>query len=329
MSDSQEQTHKAKYTKRFWTNLVLFVVTITAAWIWFNVHLKPHVSARWFGGVTILAAVTFAVGLVKLFVGDDAKNALLASMRSKKTTWRLAALLPVVAFAHLTTASIYVRANTDKGEQYVFVVKRGENEKRVEISKSQPERCITYPFVFGRFEMDVATESPAGYRNTKISATAGARDVQLPDPKSRKSLHLVRLVPGRNLFRLRDDRDDEKYVLTVLRGDEVLHQQRGIRFETLYLGSALHTIEDVHGKPEHRSELAEYAGRINTPAERLESLVTRWVNHKRGVETKDDFRDRDRIRVVLSKGGRDTFNETIDIKPDQMVNTVFLTGAMQ
>ena len=319
-----------KYPRRFWINLILFILVATAAWLWFNVHLKPHVDERWFGGVTIAAVAAFIGGLVKVFIGDDATNELRARMRQPRSTWTLLALVPVVALAHFVTVTIYLRADSSVRPRHVFMVTReGQEPERVEITKTNPEHAITG--YFGRLKIKIATIDPPGYREKTVDAFMGVRDVELPDPSTAKSPHLLRLVPGRNFIRrLRDNRSNPHFQLTVSRDGRELFTKRELKFETIYLGSALHVMEEENAKPEFSRELEEYARRIQTPEKDVQALVARWLNHKTGIEPADDFRDGNHIRVVVKDDrGHMTFDETIPIKKDQKIYTRFFTGPSQ
>jgi len=317
-----------KYPRRFWINLILFILVATGAWLWFNVHLKPHVDERWFGGVTIAAVAAFVAGLVKVFIGDDATNELRARMRQPRSTWTLLALAPVVALAHCVTATIYLRADSSVRPRHVFMVTReGEEPERVEITKTNPEHAITG--YFGRMTIKIATVDPPGYRDKTVDAFMGVRDVELPDPTTAKSPHLLRLVPGRNLIRrLRPDRSNPQFQLTVSRDGRELFNRRGLKFETIYLGSALHDMEMENAKPEFSRELEEYARMLQTREQDFPSLIAKWLNHKTGIEPADDFRDGDHIRVLVKDNrGRTTFDQTVDIRKDQKIKTLFLTGS--
>jgi hypothetical protein len=328
-SRTRKEQKEPKYPRRFWINLALFLVVVTAAWLWFNVHVKPYIGQRWFGGVTIAAVAAFVAGLVKLFIGDDATNELRARMRRPVMTWALVALAPVVAVAHLTTVTVYLRADPSVRPRYVFMVSRGDEKPvRVEITKTNPEHAITR---FGKLKLKIATLDPPGYREKTVEATRGVLDVDLPDPLTARSPHLLRLVPGRNFIRrLRDNRRNPHFRLTVSRDGCELFSQRGLKFETIYLGSALHVMEEENAKPEFARQLEEYARTLQTPEEHIPALVARWLNHKAGIEPADDLRNGDRIRVAVEDDqGHATFDQTVDIRSDQKIDTLFFTGPSQ
>src|SRR5712691_1055661 len=94
--------------RRFAVNLALLVVAATAGWVWFNVHLKPHVDARLFGSISITALVVFAGAIVTMFVKADFKEIVAPWLPFRVTTWALGAAIAVIGLAFLTTATLYV-----------------------------------------------------------------------------------------------------------------------------------------------------------------------------------------------------------------------------
>jgi hypothetical protein len=321
------------HTARTWVNLVLLVLVVTATFIFFNVHVKPHMDARLFGGVTLLAAAMLIIKIVKFFVGEAAKKSTQSSITRSRTTWLLVFAIPILIAAYLTTGTVVFvpNAKLSEGKPVSFVVSRdGAADRPETLTAKKSEAAVTLPFIRAPRILRVQTQLPEGFGPAEIDLRPGFKEVELPLADTRKDVHLVRLVPGRNLFRIFGV-TDTGHRLRVLRLSEVLVDQPFLRFETLYLGASqadtARESKAVHGSEAHKQELREYMRTMQPPPpeEGVRLWVDRWMTHSRVVAT-PDLKAKDPIRVILRRPDGSEFVKTFDIDPGVRVQTVFLEG---
>jgi len=319
---------RRKYSARFLVNLALTVVVTTAAWVWFNIHLKPHVDARVFGGVTIGVIFLFACGVVKSFVGDDAENAVHQAIDLRPTTYTLLAAIPVLFIAYLTTFSVYlVAAKTpDVDHPLKFRVTTGGRTQAVELTKARPEAALTFPLTIHGVKLSIDTDSPRGYAHQVHTVSNRYEEVVIPDSRFLIPRRLLRLVPGRNLIRL-SDKEDTTYHLIVYRKEQELLDQPYMKFETLYLGETFDDdVSALNADPTYAADLREYFHGLGVPADRMKALVDRYVSPHRAVGKAVLLQDNDRVRILLTPATGTPFDRTVIVGP-QEVQTIFLQGA--
>src|SRR5438874_10819344 len=105
-------TWQQKYGRRFVVNAVLLAVVWTLAWMWFNAHVKPHISVFLFSGVSVATLVTFGFAAFRSFFdASEGQNIVRSWLRSQRLTPVVITLLPLLAVAHLTTFTVYLNAD--------------------------------------------------------------------------------------------------------------------------------------------------------------------------------------------------------------------------
>ena len=325
-----------RHSTRTWVNLALLVLVVGATGIFFNVHVKPHMDARLFGGVTLLAAAMLVIKIVKFFVGDAAKKSTQSSITRPLTTWVLIAAVPVLLIAYLTTATVVFvpHPKLSEGKPVSFVVSRDDAEDRAAtLTAKKSEIAVTVPFVRSPRTLRVTTQTPEGFGPADVEMRPGYKEVELPVANTRKDFHLVRLVPGRNLFRIFGLTQTD-HRLRVLRGDEVLLDQPFLRFETIYLGASLadatRESKAVHASDRHKQELREYMRTMqsNLPPQAVNLWVDRWLTHSRVVPT-SELKSDDDLQVILRRPDGSEFVKPLDVDANARVQTVFLEGVSE
>src|ERR1044072_4983894 len=99
---------REKYGTTFTVNVALFTLVGTLAEIWFIAHVKPHVSAIIFSGVSAATFIGTAGTLFATFFPKADGIARIAELlKSKTATAGLLATLPYILFAYATTFTVY------------------------------------------------------------------------------------------------------------------------------------------------------------------------------------------------------------------------------
>jgi TIR domain len=156
-----------------------------------------------------------------------------------------------------------------------------------------------------------------------VTVIFGAAYVLAPKP-----VRLVRIVPGRNFFRVYGKTVD--YRLGVYRGEEQLVNQPFTSFQTVYVGApkidADDKIKDVNGDDEHKRQLREYMRKLKPDIGEtdLQTWVDRWIDHKVAWDTAR-LRRGDSLHVVLQdKKGANVFEGDIPADAPADVPVLFL-----
>ena len=142
-----------------------------------------------------------------------------------------------------------------------------------------------------------------------------------------KPLHLVRIVPAYNLY---DFDSDDRYVLTVYRGDEVFVSRPLESPQTVYVGAPKEEEEAEmklrHGDAENVRQLRKYMTDLQpkiTPAE-----LQLWIDNRlaqRVAWPTARLSARDRVSVVLrTKAGKEVFKGAVPEDVSDTVAAVFL-----
>lgn len=330
---NEEKADKPKYTRGQYVSLMLTILLAALAWVWFNLHLKRHISLWTYGGVTTVATVAFAYGLWKTFLGDAMKSAPHRWLTWKRTPLVLGIGLALVVAAHLTTASVHLDLDPSHKAEVVAHFYRDRETEPVRSAHLRPptqtQDAITFPFVFAPVTLRVVTQTPRGYDDATVDARMGVKSLSLPNPSSRKKYNLVRLASGPYLAGMTGI--DRNYTLEVFVNDKLVRTRQGIGHETFYLGAPegelADAVGDAHGNDAHRMELATLlAADPSLSEQERQNLIKIWLSNRVNLDT-PELKDRDRVRVVLTGYGEKSHDED-DIPPAKArsLKTHFLTG---
>ncbi len=328
----ESQPWRQKYGTRFVVNAVLLAIVWTLSWIWFNAHVKPHISALLFSGVSVATIATFAVALFgSFFDKGEADNILRALLRSEKLTPALIALLPVIAVAHLTTFTLYLKAG-DKFDDVRVNVTSGEwsRPRPVALSSSEKQKAVSYFFTFRPVTVHVDTQAPSGYRTIDVPLRRGIPvQITVPDSKAVKPFYLVRLMPLYELFQLRGRKEpDMRYVVRVfLPGQEKPIERAGLSFRAIYFGASLNDLkpQSKNDRPlvtELRNTLLAIDRDI-TPTD-IDAIVADWLDDPEFIPT-PELKPGDKVRVEL-QGPAGKSEMTVNVAAQ--LNNAFLKGAV-
>lgn len=326
----EPQSSQPKYGRRFIANAVLAAVVWTVAWVWFNAHIKPHISVALFSGVSFATLGVFCYGAFRSFVDTGAaQNAIRERLRSKTTTPVLAALLLLLAFAFLTTFTAYLNAG-DKLDQVRMTIRRNSSRTAsdVVLSGAQKQRALSYYFAFAPVTLHIDTQVPSGYRVLDVPLRRGVpSQLTVPDASTAKSFYLVRLVPLNDLFQLRGrDDPDKRYVLRVfVPGVPQPIEHAGLSFHAIYLGASLVDLKSqLKGA---QGQVAALRNRLHDldpdmRQEDIDRIVGDWLDEPELMAT-PELHPGEKVRVQLDGPAGKT--ETI-VKVATDLNDGFLKG---
>jgi hypothetical protein len=284
--------------RRFAVNLALLVVAATAGWVWFNVHLKPHVDARLFGSISITALVVFAGAIVTMFVKTGFAELVAPWLPFRGTTWALGAAIAVIALAFLTTATLYVSLAGNAPSTVVLISKR-----KVELSPNDRERALTY-LVFRAPAVSVETESPRGYDSFSLPLRRGfPTELTVPDPAHKATAFVVRLVPLKGLISALRGRRNTGYQLRISVLNRMAEERVvPLEFRAVYVGGGDLQEAASRGRT-NVATLRQRLGASHIPPAEQEKILGEWLDNPLLIETpplqKDD---RVRARVVAPDG---------------------------
>lgn len=320
-----------KYGRRFIANTLLLAVVGTLVSVWFAAHVKPHVSIFLFGTVSLASLGLAVAGFFWTFVKkDDITGSVRRLLRLPQFTRVLLFLLPPIAFAYATTYTVYLNAVGEAADVRLNVT-HGESSKPVTFTAAQKQRAVTYFFAFDPVTARIETLAPTGYKTRELPLRRGIpTELTVPDPASRKSFSLVRLMPLYDLFQLRGRSEpDPRYTVRVfLPGARQPIERAGLTFGAIYLGASLPDLE-AQSKAARtmtgdlRNTLRGLDGEMKP--EEIDEIVADWLDKPEFIPT-PELKRGDQIRVVLeSPAGT---SETT-IKVAAPINTAFLDASPQ
>jgi hypothetical protein len=320
-----------KYGTTFTANAALLAVVSALLWLWFMAHVKPYVGTLIFSGVSLAGWGGVAAAVFFSFVDKgDAVGALRRPLHSPMFTRVLLASLPVIAFAYLTTFTVYLTASADAGEVRLNVKNRG-SATDVRFTPAEKQKAVSYFFAFRPVTVRIETLAPSGFNALDLPLRRGLQaELTVPDLKSQKAFHVVRLMPLYGLFQLRGRRSpDMHYVVRVfVPGVRRPIERSGLSFSAIYLGASLSDLQ-----AQSKAQRAAIAGLRNTlsgidggmKAEEIDGIIADWLDHPEFIPT-PELKEGDQVRVVVeSPAGR---GETI-VNVVAAVNDAFLKGAAE
>ncbi|MEK6375042.1 MAG: hypothetical protein AABO58_20415 [Acidobacteriota bacterium] len=329
---SEPQSLQPKYGRRFIVNAILLAVVWTLAWMWFNAHVKPHISVALFSGVSFATLGVFAYGAFRSFVDTGAaQNIVRERLRLKSTTMMLAAFLSLLVFAYLTTFTVYFNAGGKFDVVKLDVIGKSSKKPRpVELTSAERQKAVSYFFAFRAVTLQVSTRMPNGYAALDLPLRRGIpTQLNVPDACPEKPYFLVRLVPLDDLFKLRGRKEpDPSYVVRVfLPGRPQPIERRGLSFHAIYLGAALTDLQ-LQSKSA-RGSVAELRNRLRAYDEMsnsdIDSIVADWLDDPEFIAT-PELKEGQKVRVEVE--GPDGTSETT-VRVSAKLNDAFLKGAVE
>jgi hypothetical protein len=330
---SEPESLQPRYGRRFVVNAILLAVVWTLAWMWFNAHVKPHISVLLFSGVSCATLGAFGYAAFRsFFEGGEAKNFVRERLRSNTTTPFLLALLPLLAFAFMTTYTIYLNAGDKFDDVRLGITCNSSTASTsVTLSPSEKQKAVSYFFALRPVTVHVNTRVPSGYRTVDVPLRRGM-PVQLtvPDAGAAKPFYVVRLVPLYDLFHLRGRTEpDAHYVVRVfLPGRQKPIERTGLSFRAIYLGASADDLRR-RSKTDHASvaELRNMLHAIDSdlsPVD-IDGIVADWLDNPDFIAT-PELKPGDNVRVELQgPAGRSETN----VKVSAQLNDAFLKGLEQ
>jgi len=318
-----------KYGTRFVANAASLTIVWALAWLWLTAHVKPHISAIIFSGVSV---ATFGVVALAVFGSFFDKNETMAEvarlLKSKTLTSVLLATLPFILFAYATTFTLYLAAADGVAEVRLNVM-RGTTPRRVELTSAEKVKAVSYFLAFRPVTASIETIAPTGFKTRVLPLRRGIPlQLTVPNSADARPPYLVRLVPLVNLFYLRGRKEaDPRYVVRVfLPGRKQPIVRFGLTFNAIYLGARLEELQSQSKvAATMNGDLHEALQGIDASLtkEEREGIITAWLANPEFIPT-PELAPGDKVRVILeSPAGK---SETT-VKITGPVNSAFLEGA--
>lgn len=330
MSEPDPQSLEPKYGRRFIANALLLAVVWTLAWVWFNAHVKPHISVALFSGVSFATLGVFCYGAFRSFVDTGAaQNVVREWLRSKRTTPVLAALLPLLAFGYLTTYTVYLGAGDKFDDVRLRIGCDSSSTLRdVALSGAQKHKAVSYFFSLRPVTLHVDTQVPSGYRILDVPLRRGfPLQLTVPDSSAVKPFYLVRLVPLYDLFHLRGRKEPDMHyhVRIFVPGRPMPIERPGLSFRAIYLGASM--IDLKLQSKSAQTLVATLRNRLrdvdpDMSQEDIDRIVADWVDDPEFIAT-PELKPGDNVRVELE--GPAGKSET-SVKVSAKLNDAFLRG---
>jgi hypothetical protein len=329
MSQPDTQSLEPKYGRRFIANAFLLAVVWTLAWVWFNAHVKPHISVALFSGVSFATLGVFCYGAFRSFVNTGAaQNVIREWLRSARMTPALLALIPLLAAAYLTTFTVYLNAG-QKFDEVRLKVRRSSSTtpREVALGGAVKQRALSYYFSFSPVTLHVDTQVPSGYRICEVPLRRGFPiQLTVPDASLVKPFYLVRFVPLNDLFQLRGrDDPDKRYTLRLFVNDRKPIVHPGLAFRAIYLGASLTDL-----KLQAKSAQTVIAGLRNRlrdvdpdmRQEDIDRILADWLDEPEFIATQE-LKPGDKVRAQVD-GPAGTTETTVKVSAS--LNDGFLKG---
>lgn len=258
--------------KLFLANLGTFIVLALAATVWFTEHLQLYLTEIVVlgGAVTLWGALRLVWGLIEKLGQVDAAETSRRMLSTPEASLLLAVGTIVLLALWLTTGSLYFEHEGGSAGEREYIVQVTRKSDRThfidDISLSASKRVAGSPF-FGlgsAVALDCTIVRPLRFEPIDCSvAPRTATKLRVPAQFKEKAFHLLRIVPGQDLFReLPRDTDEPvtKYLLEV-EYEGRKHVVEDLRKRTLYAGG-------------RGIEMALVRGLDDTPAGYQAQLVT-------------------------------------------------------
>ena len=245
---SPGETLQKHATVRYRTNAVLFAVLMVALTFWFQKHLQVYVTqvALIGGTMTLWALWELLQSWLKWGWGEDAKDTAKTLFGSGRGTEYVVLGGVVLLVLWLTTSSLYLNyeSSVGGGTEYRVEVKSGGVQflPPLVFSSSQEVAGKPYFLWLRSRELELSIVEPRGFLPLKKTLDRGARlNIRVPGDFQPKKFHILRLVPGPNLFSNLPQYDDYPtvfYQVKISRAGAEPVTFIDLRRQSLYVGAS-------------------------------------------------------------------------------------------
>lgn len=317
------------------TNAVLFAFLMLLATIWFTAHVKAYVTQK-----AVMSIITwFAVAqMLVSFLKTDFEKAATDVRKRWLTTTRTTQTLLVALVATLglfmTTSSLYVKLDSGhtRPVKIDVLTARGKLMPTIEID----HRTVSdgQPF-FPRFTtatVRFSVREPRGYDLSEGSIEFRPwtrREFSFPTDFTKRSLHVLRIVPGVTInseLTLLDDESTHVLRVTTPAGEEVAAIDTYL-FETVYIGST--DREDLQFTADQEQASLRREARIHLAKKGAlkwrEMYLALWSDAPRLETTRRALRKEERLIITLrDKRYAEPLVTMPTLAPKGELRTVFL-----
>lgn len=281
--------------RRYLINLVLlFLILVAGAFGYFR-HLHARLAHVAVGGsVALLSLLRLAVGWVRWGAEPELRHFSQRVLSGRHSTGVLVAVLLVVGLALGVTSSVHLEAvvppGTGPAAGYVVEVRTPAGERLWTSPALTAERLVASRGFFFRFGLPVEIHlEPAGDR-TPIAARLGPASrwaIRVPDQFPRRSVNVLRLLPGSRLIQILG-----KPGVEVNRPGELTVREEGrvtrvpdLRKQAVYLAeeaSEVSTGLDREGEDGRVARLGQWARlSLALPEDRIPAFARVWMEDPR------------------------------------------------
>jgi hypothetical protein len=245
MSDGKPEA--TRHDRWFWGNLIACLFLAPFATYWFQTHVQLYFSEIVVvGGVFTLWAVLRLVwgiceGATEVKAWDLSRRLLSSSGTTRLII--VGAVLLLVLWR--TTSSIYLEfhgAKAGENEYVIHVVNKADGRPYLDpVTISSAHPLTGRPVLWSRpRDLECRIVAPIGYLPAACPLRPGTSTrIRIPDDFPEKEYHLVRLVPGKKLYKELPKETDEPvvhYDLELTAGTKKI-LLKDLRLQTVYVGA--------------------------------------------------------------------------------------------
>lgn len=198
----------------FWVNLGALMLLAIAATVWFGDHLQAYLTEVVVlgGAVSLWAALRLAWSLLEKIGKVDAAATSRRLLSSPEASLVLAVGAVALALLWFTTGSLYFEQAGGKADDREFVVQvtrqADQPQDRThfidDVTLSASRHLVGRPYFWPTApqKLDCTIVRPLRYEKRDCSIVRGASTtLKVPGDFIERSFHLLRIVPGRTLYR--------------------------------------------------------------------------------------------------------------------------------
>lgn len=298
--------------RRYYFNLSMLVIVIGLGSIWFYNHLHLYVTETVLigGTLTFWAIWKIIRPLFEWAFGDETESWVRRVLEKSVTTEYLILSLVPLALLYFTTASIYLVYEGAKPGESAFQVDvlKDQNPYLERLAVTSADRVAGRPFFlnFSTIELEYKIVVPIGFLSIKKKLKPWTCiHLRVPGDFERKQLHLLKLVPGPNLYiRLpkADDRPEQKYFLKI-EVQEKAYRIDDLRRQMVFTGASEEDflyMSKNYDRISTRHDLDDYLAKRGWPGNQREQFVTELIGDARQVEC-NALRANDKVRITVGQ----------------------------
>jgi hypothetical protein len=281
-------------------NVVLLLIVLVAAGLWYGRHLHARLAHALVGGsVTLLALLRLAYDYLKWGADDQIKNLSKRWLGRVASTWVLAALLGVAFLLMAATSSLHLELDPGQRQTEGYIVEvRGPGSRLLWRSpRLAADRTAASRLFFFRFgalsEISLIPAGDVGPIRARLGPGSSIR-LQVPSQFQPREFEVVRLLPAGRLLAVLgtpgEPVNQRLDLLVVGRGRT--NRVTDLRRQAVYLGSSSNDISLALSRETdvvRRERFKAYATRVLSARDEALSgdLVRRWESLPRAVVPND------------------------------------------